>query len=249
MKKRFNWWPKISIVVLILCCLMIIPMVGCTTKKATTTGTTQTPLQVLTGRVNASDSINSRQDQNITDLSNRITGVEGRPQVDISPLTARVLILEGLNLSNYNASLAFFGVRLSSLESYNISARLLALETGSANISARLRAIEVLLNISTNVSPTPTPIGGNHAPIVYDIAYDNFSEAIYYAILNCNASDQDGDSLTYTWFTNTSFINNGHSKVYWIPPYVGWNGTTEYISVIVTDGRGGNFSFSRPISH
>jgi hypothetical protein len=138
MKKRY-------IIGLLICCLMILPLVGCTTKKATTTGTTQTPLQALSARVNSSDAVNTRQDQNITDLSNRITVVENRPQADISPLTARVGVLESLNMSTFAGDLSFLAVRVASLESYNISSRLAALEA------------RPICNTTTTVIVTPTP--------------------------------------------------------------------------------------------
>jgi hypothetical protein len=124
---------------------MIIPLVGCS-KKDTTTGTKvvpKTPMQILTDRVNASDVVDSRQDTSIQDLATRITTEVGAiTQVDLGPLTARVGILEALNMSNFTDALA----RLSYLESFNIAARLTALEArfnGSATPNGS--------------TPTPTP--------------------------------------------------------------------------------------------
>ena len=171
MKKRY-------IIGLVICCLMIIPLVGCTTKKATTTGTTKTPLALLTDRVNASDAVNTRQDQNITDrvnasdavntrqdqnitdLSNRITNEVGAitPQ-DLGPLTARIGILEALGFSDVVGNLSFLTIRVASLESYFSG-------YNSSQISLIFRN---LLNMSVNgtiVMPTPTPITPTPTPTV-----------------------------------------------------------------------------------
>jgi len=134
MKKRY-------IIGLILCCLMIIPLVGCSGKKDATTATKtvpKTPLQILTDRVNASDAINYTQDQTDIALSNRITTeIAAVSQVDLSPINARLGVLEALNFSDLAGGF---------LESYNISGRLAAIE-------ARL-----------NATPTPTPVGYTPTP-------------------------------------------------------------------------------------
>jgi hypothetical protein len=237
---------------------MIIPLVGCSKKDDTTTPkvTPRTPIQLVNDRVNASDTINTRQDTDLQNHASRIGTLETN-SVNLAPLTARVTALEALNISDLVAQFAFLNARLSSLESYNISTRLETLENlsheitdiiGSYNVSQLLTIFHNLLNLSTNES-VPTPSVGNHDPIINNITYDNLSESPYYAVLFCNASDQDSDVLSYTWFINTSsFINNGHSRVYWIPP-VAWNGSPTSISVIVSDGRGGTGNFTRPISH
>ena len=225
---------KIIYGLLVLCCCSVFLLVGCSKKADTTTTKTtpRTPVQLVNDRVNASDAINGRQDVNIQDLATRVGVLEGRPIIDLSSLNTRVLALEGLNNSAVEAINASLSYRIALIE-----AKLVATPTPTATPSP---------NSST---PTPTPSNGNHAPIIHDILYDNFSECPYYAVLFCNASDADNDILTFNWFSNTSFINNGNARVYWIPPYVGWNGSTLNISVIVTDGKGGNVSYTRPISH
>jgi hypothetical protein len=130
---------------------MIIPLVGCSKKADTTTPKVVplTPMQVLTNRANASDVVDARQDQNITDLSNRITTeIAAVSQVDLSPINARLGVLEALNFSDLAGGLSFLTVRVASLESYNISGRLAAIE-------ARLNASPTA---TPNASATPTPI-------------------------------------------------------------------------------------------
>jgi len=147
MKK--SWWPKILIV---LCCLMIIPLVGCSKKDATTTPkvTPKTPMQLLTDRVNASDTKDAAQDQSLFDLSNRITSeIAAVSHYDDAPIKARLGVLESLGFADVVGNLSFLAVRVTSLESYNISARLTALE---AKFSPTATPTP---NGST---PTPTPI-------------------------------------------------------------------------------------------
>ena len=138
MKKRY-------IIGLVLCCLMIIPLVGCSKGDDTgTKATPRTPMQLVNDRVNASDAINTRQDLNLFDLSNRITNeVSAITQVDLGPLNARIGVLESLGFSEAMGNLSFLATRVTSLESYNIA--------------SRLTAIEIRLNASA--TPTPTPSG------------------------------------------------------------------------------------------
>lgn len=143
MKKRY-------IIGLILCCLMIVPLLGCTKKVATTTPTGQTPLQLLSARVNATDAKDITQDSSLFSLSNRITAVENRPVIDEGGILARLGVLEGFNISDITGDLSFLTVRVTSLESYNIS--------------ARLASIEARLNASATPTPTPTPNGSTPTP-------------------------------------------------------------------------------------
>lgn len=238
------------IVAVILIALFLIGNTGCSSKKSSTTTPPATVMPIP---------------DRVSGLESRVTYIENHPNTfdatalwstvnalhnyDDTSVLARLVALEGLNMSNILADMSYANVRLLSLESYNISARLLALEARPvyAPTPVPTTTPTPVPNASVTPTPTPTTVGGNHAPVVNDIAYDNFSESAYYAVLSCNATDIDGDSLTYTWFP--SVINNGHSKVYWVPPYIGWNGSTINISVIVIDSRGGNASFTRPIAH
>jgi len=191
-------------------------MVGCTTKKATTTTTTQTPLQVLTARVNNSDAVNTRQDQNITDLSNRITTEVGAiAHVDLSPINARLGVLEALNTSNFAGDLSFLTVRVASLESYNISIRLAALE---ARLNASPTATPVPNGSTPTPTPTPTPTVAPNCSTVTkpvsvfptngDMAVSN--STIMFQWSNCNATSYEfyfgNNSNTMTFIANTTDI-------------------------------------------
>lgn len=128
---------------------MIIPLVGCSKKEATT-GTKvvpKTPMQLLTDRVNASDTKDAAQDQSIVDLSTRITNeIAAVSHYDDAPIKARIGVLEALGFSDVVGNLSFLTVRVASLESYNISARLTALEA------------------KFNTSPTATPVPNGSTP-------------------------------------------------------------------------------------
>jgi hypothetical protein len=149
MKKRY-------LIGLVLCCLMIIPLVGCSKKDETETAKVKTPIQLLTDRVNASDIKNALQDQTDFDLSTRITNeIAAVSHYNDAPIIARIVALEALNWSNISSiteDIAWHNSRLSSLENYNVSPRLTTLEslvgtfniTIYPNVSNRLLALETL---------------------------------------------------------------------------------------------------------
>jgi hypothetical protein len=147
MKKRY-------IVGLLLCCLMIIPMVGCTTKTTTNTSTI-TPIQQLNistaQRFESVWAVDNRQDADLTAHAVRIGALETATHVDLTPLTNRVTTLEGLNLSNLAAMVAYINLWIADYETENISTRLTAVE-------ARLSATPTPIPSATpNASATPTP--------------------------------------------------------------------------------------------
>jgi outer membrane lipoprotein-sorting protein len=242
MKKRY-------IIGLIICCLMILPLVGCTTKKATTTGTTQTPLQSLSARVNSSDAVNTRQDQNITDLSNRITTEIGAiSHYNDAPILARVGVLESLNMSTFAGDLSFLTVRVSSLESYNISVRLAALEARpiyNPNISPTATPV------SNGSTPTPTPIptvAPNCSLVTKPVAIDplngNMSVAnnsIMFQWSNCNATYYElyfgNNSNTMSLIANTTDI-----PMFWKDSEI--NPNTYYFWKVIAVSSCGNKSSS-----
>jgi hypothetical protein len=144
---------KLIFGLLAICLCSTLIFTGCS-KKDASTGTKvvpKTPMQLVNDRVNASDAKNTQQDQSLFDLSNRITSeIAAVSQVDLSPINARLGVLEALNFSDLAGSLSFLTVRVASLESYNISGRLTAIE-------ARLNA-SVTPTPTINATPTPTPI-------------------------------------------------------------------------------------------
>jgi hypothetical protein len=132
---------------------MIIPLVGCSkSEEPVEQSKVKTPIQLLTDRVNASDTTNGLQTARLDEYVGRIATLETSSTYDPAPLLARLTALEALpnfavNVTALEGSDTFINSRLSALESYNIS----------ANISARLAVIEARLNISATPTPTPTP--------------------------------------------------------------------------------------------
>ena len=123
---------KIIYGLIAICFCSVLLLGGC--KKAATTDTTtkavpRTPVQLVNDRVNSSDAIDTRQDANIKDLTDRVGTLEGKPSVDLTALTARIVALEGLNYSalmdSINASLSY---RIALIE-----AKLAATPTPTAN--------------------------------------------------------------------------------------------------------------------
>jgi hypothetical protein len=54
--------------------------------------------------------------------------------------------------------------------------------------------------------------------------------------ITCNASDRDGDELSYNWSINGGEINGGGATVNWTAPL---SSGSYNVTVVVTDGRGG----------
>ncbi|MBA7576423.1 hypothetical protein ES708_18264 [subsurface metagenome] len=62
--------------------------------------------------------------------------------------------------------------------------------------------------------------------------------------MTCEASDPDGDELTYTWSAERGNISGEGKEVDWVAPN---EFGTFAITVTVTDGRGGEASDERSI--
>ena len=231
---------KVYLIGLLLCCLMIIPLVGCSGKKDATTATKtvpKTPLQMLTDRVNASDIIDGRQDQSLIDLSNRITSeIAGITQVDLSPITSmvtslesRLSVLEGLNMSTFAADLTFLKVRLATYDAYNISTRLAALEARPVyNVSPT--------PVPNGSTPTPTP-STNMPPTILLLTAIQFGMTNQSWMVCCTANDSFGDVLHYNWA-----VTSGNYYPLTSGDCVIWNLTangTQSITCMVSDGKGG----------
>jgi len=110
--------------------------------------------------------------------------------------------------------------------------------------------------------------GDNHPPVISMVnpAYDSL-EINHYVPIICNASDQDGDTLTLSWTANGVSVGENNSYLTWrAPATVGTytitctvsdgNGgeDSESVSIVVTDDSGGagsscSYSFSSYDSH
>jgi len=85
----------------------------------------------------------------------------------------------------------------------------------------------------------------NHPPVISSINAPSSVETNETTTITCNASDPDGDLLTYTWTKSGGIITGSGSTVTWRAP------STEGVCVVsckVTDGKGGEDSDSVNIS-
>ena len=95
----------------------------------------------------------------------------------------------------------------------------------------------------TEAPPPPPPPGGNQSPVINSLFAEK-STLIPNAEtkITCNATDPDGDELTYTWTTTAGSITETYKTfVFWKAP--DFAGEFE-VSVTVDDGNGGTASTS-----
>jgi len=80
----------------------------------------------------------------------------------------------------------------------------------------------------------------NHAPIIESLtAEQRGCDLTESTPIECIAFDPDGDELTYQWSTTGGELTGEGSSVIWTAPEVY---DTYYVTVTVTDGRGGETS-------
>lgn len=106
----------------------------------------------------------------------------------------------------------------------------------------------IILILSGCITPTAPNIpdqgdGINHNPIIFDLSASPRTAFVNQNItITCTASDQDGDTLTYSWSSSPSGTINGiGSNVTWKAPAT--KGTYT-ITCLVSDGKGGEDSKS-----
>ncbi|MBI3039163.1 hypothetical protein HYY75_08975, partial [bacterium] len=88
---------------------------------------------------------------------------------------------------------------------------------------------------TTNNAPTVTVVSTASTVLISSVL-----------ALTANATDSDGDALTYSWqSTNGTLFSNNTQSVNWLAPNVA---TSSSISVQVSDGRGGSASYSKSIT-
>ena len=82
------------------------------------------------------------------------------------------------------------------------------------------------------------PFGGtNHPPVISDLTANPPSIDINQTTtITCDASDEDGDALTYTWSENGGIISGSGSTITWTAPSTAGTYT---ITCMVSDGNGG----------
>jgi len=89
--------------------------------------------------------------------------------------------------------------------------------------------------------------GCNSNPVISDITLSSATFVINKTYdITASASDPDGDSLTYKWTVSSGAINNGTANpMKWTTPGTAGDCT---ITVLVTDGKGGEATKSKTIS-
>lgn len=92
-----------------------------------------------------------------------------------------------------------------------------------------------LINACSEDSPTADE--QNHSPVISSLVANPDTIKIgATAALTCNATDSDGDNLTFVWNAQSGTINGSGSNANWVAPNaVG----TYYVSCKVADGNGG----------
>jgi len=90
--------------------------------------------------------------------------------------------------------------------------------------------------------PTPLP---NELPIINSLTTEKEVTTLSESQIVCEASDADGDSLTYQWSADGGTIKGEGSNITWGAPDAIGNYT---IKVTVADGKGGTVSESATIS-
>jgi hypothetical protein len=82
------------------------------------------------------------------------------------------------------------------------------------------------ITVGANQSPTISSLSANPSGVLYGGS----------AVITCIASDPDGDQVRYSWTASGGSITGVGNKVTWIAPN---NGGSYNITVIVSDGKGG----------
>jgi len=86
--------------------------------------------------------------------------------------------------------------------------------------------------LADDVSPVNTV---NHSPIIHNIQAQQEVVPSGNALITCVASDADGDTLYYSWSSDTGFFKGNGDTITWIAPKIPGKYT---ISTTVSDGKG-----------
>jgi hypothetical protein len=110
-----------------------------------------------------------------------------------------------------------------------------------------LSAAAVLLLSSACVSspPPPPPPPPNQLPVIESLIAEKEIPTLSETQITCQASDADGDILTYQWQANGGIITGQGSTITWTSPGTSDNYT---ITVTVSDGKGGTATQSTEIA-
>jgi hypothetical protein len=114
--------------------------------------------------------------------------------------------------------------------------------------SAILPVIAVLLLSSACTifsPPPPPPPPPNQPPIINSLTAEKEVDTLSESQIICQATDTDGDVLSYQWSASGGTIKGEGSSITWVAPDTAGNYT---IQVTVTDGKGGKANNSKTIA-
>jgi len=83
---------------------------------------------------------------------------------------------------------------------------------------------------------TPVTLSDNKPPVINNVLFPADVMALTENLITCDATDPDGDDLTYVWSTDGGTIKGVGPGILWVAP--GSVGKYE-VSVVVSDGKGG----------
>ncbi len=84
-------------------------------------------------------------------------------------------------------------------------------------------------------SPSP-PEPANHLPVINSITAPQKVNSSTECQISCEATDADGDTLSYIWSANNGTIEGEGNSITWVAPDTGGDYT---IGVTISDGKGG----------
>jgi hypothetical protein len=93
--------------------------------------------------------------------------------------------------------------------------------------------------------PPPPPEPQNQSPVIYSVTAEKEALASTESQVTCEATDPDGDILSYWWSADGGTIKGQSSNVTWTAPDIAGAYT---IKVTVTDGKGGQATGSAIIT-
>src|SRR4030042_1613485 len=97
----------------------------------------------------------------------------------------------------------------------------------------------------TPPTPPPPPPPPNQLPVISAITAEKQIPTLTETQVVCQASEADGDTLTYQWSADGGTVTGGGSTITWGAPNTSDNYT---ITVTVSDGKGGTIAQSITIA-
>jgi hypothetical protein len=218
----------VIIIVVIIVAVVAGTMYMNKSKTAGSSTPAQSPLTVLSGRVDAHDTSFSTLTTADTTLRTSIDSVE-----------RQVTAVEE-NYTDLSDNIATILQEVASLKTWQTAHNISTpTPTPTPTVNATPTATPTPApGSSPTPSPTPTPTSTpalNRAPVIDTfVASPPILEAAeWYTLVTCTAHDPDGDTLTYTWAASNGAINGVGGSVWWIKTAAGTNGS---VGVIVSDG-------------